>query len=194
MKKLLIVIFSIFFVFTLSSCVVEEPETIDDPIDENENNEDPVDDPDPLVEVSIELDLLFNEYTDAELTFYVESNAVIGTNITNIYVGMDETENTEVYAIRSQYMGRWDSVNYIIIIDVETETLLGVEIMYHNEQRGAFIELDSFLNQFVDMDINHYINEDVILGIDGDASATTTISGFDDTLDSAIDYYLNNLK
>ena len=192
MKKVLILFIMLLGILSLTACVVE-----DDPVDDSTtpvDDEDPIDEEDPLPHASGELNTLFNDFLTEERTFFVYDNAILNTNITNIYVGVDDSDMEEVFVIRSQYMGRWDSVNYVLLIDTDTDTIIGVEIMFHDENWGSFIEGDAFLNQFVDMDINYYLNNDVELGIDGNASATTTIGGFNRTLEDAINYYLENLK
>ena len=47
---------------------------------------------------------------------------------------------------------------------------------------------------FMDKDITFYLTNDVELGVDGNTSATTTINGFNSTLEEAIEYYQNNIE
>lgn len=186
MRKLLLL--SIFVLsFGLSACVEESPYVDDSKDQEQEQqNETPEQAPTQIVTI-------IEEVISYSLDYLIESGPVSGTDIKAHYIGVNDTF-TEVHILRMEYEGRWSNIDYLIIIDSESDTIKAVKIVSHGENWGSFIELDSFLNQFIDKDISYYLTNDVLLGVDGDASATTTISGFNRTLEEAITYYQNNIE
>ena len=184
MKKITMLTILVLGILGLSSCIVEDDPVDDDNITDSETE---------LEAVSMSLQNTFNEHIDGELMFYILSENISDTAITHIYVGM-EGENEFIYVYRSEYMGRWDLINYIIMIDISTDSILAIEIMSHGENWGSFIEGDSFLSQFEGKDVDYYLSNDIELGVDGNASATTTINGFNSTLEEAVNHYLDNLQ
>lgn len=196
MKKLFTMLIMVLFTVTLTSCVEEANVEPDPIVDDNEDDEtvDPNEEENPRMDApSFIVELIENEITDT-YTYYVYSGVISNTKISNIYVGVNEEGLDQLYIYRVIVMGRWDTISYILIIDSDSNTLQGLQIVAHDEQRGDFIELDSFLNQFDNTDIDFYLSNDVSLGIDGDASATTTIEAMNSTIEEIINHYKNNVE
>ena len=91
--------------------------------------------------------IIENEISE-DFTYYVHSGFVTDTKISNIYVGVNSQGIDQLYVYRVSVMGRWDTISYLLILDSQSNTLEGLQIISHDENWGSFIELDSFLDQF----------------------------------------------
>lgn len=186
MKKISLILLSLLFVFTLASCVK------DDPYKDNGSRDEPEDDI--IIEVPGSILTLIEEDILESLSFSTISEDITGTTIVNIYVGKDDLNEEKFYAIRMEFMGRWDTVDFMVLIDKEQNQIVSLIIVEESENWGSFITMDSFLDQFPSKSVEFYLTNDVLLGIDGNSSATTTIGGINASLEEAINYYKNNLE
>jgi len=140
---------------------------------------------------------------------YVFLNA-LPVDHTNIYI--EQTVNVEmfdfvdgVYLVKNNeeivgYImtvtaeGRWGDIKYMIGISAIEDTIIQFEIIESQEQWGAFIETDSFKEQFVGKTSEHYLNSMYDLGVDGNTSATTTLRALDDSFGELFTMYNSLLK
>lgn len=111
---------------------------------------------------------------DGVYDYYHEDFEMTTSFITNVYSVYDLNDTLTGYMFMATGDGRWGDVTYLISLNT-----LGVihafDVLESSENWGSFIELDSFQDQFTDMEIGYYLLNDFELGVDGNASATTTI-------------------
>ena len=197
MKKIKMVFLSFLLVFLLSSCVVDDGYTdsgnnddlIDDEVIEDEVIEDEID-----TLVPADILALIEAEVSGTIMFTTMEEAIDSTSIVNVYVGKNESDVAEYYVLRMVFMGRWADVDFMVIFDKTEDEIVSMVVIEEDENWGSFITLDSFLDQFIGKSIDFFLTNDVLLGVDGNSSATTTIGGINQSLEEAINYYKNNLE
>lgn len=115
-----------------------------------------------------------NATSDTFDMFYFEEFVMDTTYITNVYSAYDESDMLAGYLFKATGDGRWGPVTYLITLDADG-TILAFDVLESSENWGSFISLDSFQDQFDGMQIDYYLTNMFELGVDGNASATTTI-------------------
>jgi len=196
MKKLGMLLVALVLMFTLAGCNNDDG-TFDGgrkTTDSGDNTDvDPVDEVDDMFEsLDSTMETLLYDTVNNDLMYFKYPVAVTD-HVQEVYYGRNTEGITEIYVIRLIVDGFWGPIEYIISFDVIGNELIGIEIIDHQEQRGAFIVLETYRDQFAYVSINYFLSNSVSIGIDGDASATTTIPAMEESIKEAINFYYNNL-
>lgn len=196
MNKYVFVIIVLLCAF-LSACTstsfsveIEEPEKVTDKNPDNrpgEVNLDKVTDSD--------VGFGFIAGIDGSDTFYKNESVDVSrfSRIDAVYEGyQDLTLKTVV--ILATVQGRWGEIEFAFAVNKEDDIITSFDVLRHSEKWGAFIDGDSFKNQFVGTALTYYELNLFGIGVDGDANATTTFNSMYAGLSQIITMYYSNFQ
>ncbi len=147
--------------------------------------------------VAVSTDSSVHDYlvatSDTFEMFYHEEITSSVSYVTNVYSAYSNEDTLLGYIYKATGAGRWGDITYIIALDTDG-IILAFDVIESSENWGAFIELDSFQNQFDMMEIEYYLTNDFELGLDGNAAATTTIPVTDSVIKEVGTLYQNEFN
>ena len=116
----------------------------------------------PLNEIYVFLNALPVDHTN----IYIEQtvNVEMFDFVDGVYL-VKNNEEIVGYIMTVTAEGRWGDIKYMIGISAIEDTIIQFEIIESQEQWGAFIETDSFKEQFVGKTSEHYLNSMYDLGV-----------------------------